>query len=312
VHQIARQPDAPKPWRYALISVAAALVTMGMKFGAYALTGSVGLLSDALESCVNLMAGVMVLFTLVVARKPADTRHPYGHGKAEFLASGIEGILILVAAAGIVLASIDRFLHPEELTGLNLGLLIALAASAVNFGASRILRKGADVHDSIVLHSDAAHLMSDVFTSIGVVVGLGVLLLAPHFTFLDPLIAVILAANIGRTGVRLVQESVSSLLDEALPDEEVEAVREAVLAAVGDTDRVHALRSRKSGHRRFIDFHLVTPGKTSVKEAHDLCLEIEREIRRRLARTQVTIHVEPIEEQNGEESPLSEGHEPVP
>jgi cation diffusion facilitator family transporter len=286
------------PAKYALYSVAAALVTLALKFGAWWLTDSVGLLSDALEAVVNLTAAGIAFTALVIARMPADRRHAYGHGKAEFVAGAIEGLLVLAAAAGIVAASINRFMHPTVLSRLDIGLVIALVAAGVNLYTARLLLKAGRRFDSMTLEADARHLMTDVWTSVGMVAGLAVLIFAPpRWHILDPIAATLMAANIARTGVDLVRRSVQGLMDRALPKEEIEAIEEAITRVAGQDIRYHGLRTRKSGNRRFADFHLLVPGKMTVKASHDLTCDIEDAIRARLDKIQVTIHTEPLEDE---------------
>lgn len=287
---------APTPPRYALYSIAASVLTLALKFGAWAVTGSVGLLSDATESVVNLTAGAIALTALVIASQPADAKHAYGHGKVEYFSSGAEGALIVAAAAGIVWAALDRFLHPVELRHLGPGLLVALVASAVNFGAARLLLSAARRFDSITLEADARHLLTDVWTSAGMIAGLGVLLFAPpSWQILDPVIAVLMAANIVVTGVGLVRRSVSGLMDAALPEADMRAIEEAI-RSVQNEAVYHGLRARKAGNLSFVDFHLLLPGETSVQAAHDLSCDMEEAIKARLPRSQVIVHVEPLED----------------
>ncbi|MEF2230217.1 MAG: cation diffusion facilitator family transporter [Pseudodesulfovibrio sp.] len=285
--------DSPK--RYAIYSVAASLLTLALKFSAWYATGSVGLLSDALESIVNLTAGVLALTAITIAMRPADAGHRYGHGKAEYFSSGIEGVLIILAALGIGHAAILRFLHPSELTNLGPGLLLALASSLINYGTARVMLRAARRFDSITLEADARHLLTDVWTSVGLVAGLAVLLLRPEWKILDPAIALFMAVNIVFTGVGLVRRSVGGLMDDALPEDELAVITAAILRHEKDGVGYHHLRTRKSGSMRFIDFHLLVPGATTVQEAHDLCEVIETEIEETLDRSEVTIHVEPME-----------------
>jgi cation diffusion facilitator family transporter len=283
------------PRRYAIYSIVASVLTLTLKFTAWGMTGSVGLLSDATESIVNLTAGVLALTAITIAMRPADSSHSYGHGKAEYFSSGIEGILIIVAACGITYAAINRFLDPQELVNLGPGLGLALLSSVINFVTARVMLRAATHFDSITLEADAKHLLTDVWTSVGLVAGLAVLLVMPQWKILDPIIAIIMAANIVFTGVSLLRRSISGLMDDALPKEEIERIGEAIRKHQGEHATFHGLRTRKSGPRRFIDFHLLLPGETTVQAAHDLCCVIEEEIKAGLNRAEVTIHVEPIE-----------------
>lgn len=281
------------PARYALYSIAASIATLGLKFGAWGMTGSVGLLSDALESFVNLAAGLMALYSVLLAAKPADKRHAYGHGKVEFFAGLIEGLLILSAAAGIVWAAVDRFLHPAQVERLGLGLVVALVAAGVNWATSRAMLKAATRFDSMTLEADARHLMTDVWTSVGLVAGLAVLLVMPDWHFLDPLIALLMAANILRTAFELIHRAVNGLMDHALPADELTLIDQAIRASAGENAHYHGLRTRKSGAGRFVEFHLLVPGDSTMRQAHDLCERVEAAIRARLPRAYITCHLEP-------------------
>lgn len=285
--------------RYAWLSIAASLVGLTLKFGAWHATGSVGLLSDAVESLVNLAAGVAALIALSVARLPPDRRHAFGHGKAEYFSSALEGVLVLAAAVGIAWASVQRFLDPRELDNLGLGLVAVIVAAAINWGTALVLLRAAREHDSITLEADARHLLTDVWTSGGLVLALCILLVAPGLGFLDPLLAMLMAANIARTGVDLVRRSAGGLMDHSLPEEELEVIAQAVRRRAPPRTEIHALRTRKAGRQRFADFHMLLPGETTVKESHDICCAVEDEVRRALPSLNLTIHVEPLEEQAG-------------
>lgn len=289
-------PSAPaRANRVVLVSIAAAVLTMLLKFGAYLLTHSVSLLSDAAESSVNLVAALVAFGALTLVAKPADEAYRYGYDKAEYFSSGVEGALILVAALTIIYTAVERFLHPAQLEGIGPGLAVALAASAINFGVSRFMLHKAREYDSITLEADAHHLMTDVWTSVGVVAALGVVLFVPQWSILDPIIAVAVGLNIIRTGVSLVKRSVAGLMDISLPPEEMDEI-EAILREKEGPDVVyHKLRTRRSASRRYVEFHLLLPGSLSVQAAHARCTAIENEIRRRWPKTRITIHVEPKE-----------------
>jgi cation diffusion facilitator family transporter len=283
--------------RYAYLSIGASLLTMALKFSAFFLTGSVGLFSDAVESVVNLTAGVIALTAIIMAHRPADESHAYGHGKAEYFSSGMEGALICLAAAGIAYASVQRFLNPQPLQSLGAGILVAAAAGAVNFGAARVMLRAARAYDNIVLEADARHLMTDVWTSAGLIVALLVMLVAPpSWQVLDPILGFALAVHIVWTGIALIRRSVAGLMDEGLPDDEIAVVTAAIAETGGPDTGFHALRTRRAGNRRFIDFHLLVPGAMTVQRSHDLCCAIEEKIRHALAGAQTTIHVEPKED----------------
>jgi cation diffusion facilitator family transporter len=284
------------PAHFALVSVAASLVTMSLKFAAFWMTGSVSIFSDAAESVINLVTGLIAFFTLLAAARPADKRHTYGHDKIEYFASGVEGALILVAAAAIFFTSIRQLLSPEPLESLGLGIVILVLATTINFGAARLLLHGARKHDSITLEADAKHLMADVWTSLAVVAGVGIILAAPReWLFLDPLIAMAVAVNILRAGVDLLRRSWQGLMDQTLPPEELSIVQDAVLSQTSKA-LFHGLRSRKSGSKRFMDMHLLLPGSYTIQEAHDLCDRIERQVEGSLDNSSLTIHVEPLED----------------
>lgn len=295
MHMPASTPT-DSPIRYAWYSVAASLLTLGMKFGAWAMTDSVGLLSDAAESLINLAAGIMALTAITIALRPADDDHAYGHGKVEYFSSGVEGMLIIIAAVGIAVAAFDRFMHPRPLTSLGPGLVLAIASSGVNYVTAKIMLRASRRFDSITLEADAKHLLTDVWTSIGLVLGLCLLFIFPEYTVIDPLIATIMAANIVWTGVQLIKRSVSGLMDDALPEEELLEIADSIRRFAGEDAVFHGLRTRKAGPNRFIDFHLLLPGDMTVEKSHDLCCFIEDDIKDKLERAQITIHVEPIED----------------
>jgi cation diffusion facilitator family transporter len=283
--------------RYAYLSIGASILTMALKFSAFFLTGSVGLFSDAVESVVNLTAGIIALMAIIAAHRPADDCHAYGHGKAEYFSSGMEGVLICLAAAGIAYASVQRFLNPAPLEALGTGILVATTAGAVNFGAARIMLRAARAYDNIVLEADARHLLTDVWTSAGLVAALIVMLLAPpSWQVLDPILGFAVAVHIVWTGVSLIRRSVGGLMDEGLPDDEISVVTGAIAEAGGPETGFHALRTRRAGKMRFIDFHLLVPGTMTVQQSHDLCCAIEEKVRNALPWAQTTIHVEPKED----------------
>ncbi len=281
--------------RILYLSIAAALVTMAMKFAAYWITGSVGLLSDALESIVNLAAALVAFVALMIAGRPADATHPYGHEKIEYFSSGAEGALILVAAAGIIFSAIQRLLHPMPLAELDVGLLLGVAAAATNFLVAQLLLRAARHHDSITIEADAKHLFTDVWTTAGVLAALLVVKFT-NWTIIDPLIAFAVGGNIIFSGIDLLRRSFHGLMDFRLPAGEIDAIEEVLSTYVGRQRVYHNLRTRKAGSQRFIEFHLLVPGDMSVRDAHALCEQIENEIRQRLRNTTVTIHTEPADE----------------
>ncbi len=293
------QPTArlsrPSLTRFAWLSIAGALLTIALKGGAYGVTGSVGLLSDALESLVNLVTAIVALWVLAVAARPPDDEHAYGHEKAEYFAGGIEGGMILLAALSIAVAACDRLLHPQPLAELGLGVVLSIIASAVNLVIARVLFAAAKRYESITLEADAHHLMTDVFTTLGVLVGLGAVNLT-GWLWLDPLLALLVAINIVWTGVKLIRRSVLGLMDTALPPEEQQIVREILDQIRGKGLHYHALRTRRASARRFVSVHVLVPGAWTVQEGHEWLEEIEEQIRAALPNTTVFTHLEPLED----------------
>jgi cation diffusion facilitator family transporter len=278
-----------------LLSILAAVATIVLKSAAYFLTGSVGLLSDAVESLVNLVAAVTAYLSLHYAARPVDETHTYGHEKIEFFSSGLEGVLILVAAVAIAWYAVRRLLVPEPLQPLGLGLAIALVASVINAVVGIVVLRAGRKHGSIVLEADGKHLLTDVWTSAAVLAGLGLVWLT-NVHVLDPLIALGVAVNILWTGFDLIRRSFDGLMDHALPAEEQAAVRSAIEERLGANMDYHALRTRQAGRRRFVDFHLLVPGSLTVQQAHTLTGEIEEAVRAVLPELEVSVHIEPIED----------------
>ena len=283
------------PRQYLLLSAAAAVATILLKTLAWRLTGSVGLLSDAMESGVNLIAAIGAFWALTLAAKPADRKHHYGHFKAEYFSSGLESVLIMVAALAIIYAAIGRLQQPQPLEQLGIGLAISLVATAINGLVAWVLLKAARRFDSITLRADAHHLLTDVWTSIGVVIGIGLVKLT-GLTILDPLIAIAVAVNIVFTGWKLFHETASGLLDRSLPDDEQLLLENLLASYESDEIRFHALRSRVAGSRRFVSFHVLVPGHWTVHAGHDLCEQLEHKVAATLSRTHVLTHLEPIED----------------
>ena len=281
--------------RYAWLSISAAIVTILLKGVAWWLTGSVGLLSDALESFVNLAGALMALAMLSLAGTPADHRHAYGHGKAEYFSSAFEGFLILVAAFSIGYTAIVRMLHPQALEDVGAGLLVSVVASLINLFAARELLKAGREFNSITLEADAKHLMTDVWTSVGVIIAVG-LVWVSGWLWLDPLIALLVALNIVWTGWQLLHRSASGLMDEALPEDQLEAI-ESVLANYRKQGLdFHALRTRQAGRQAFITLHVLVPGEWTVQRGHDVVEQIETDIRTVVPFSNLTTHLEPIED----------------
>ncbi|MBD2499220.1 cation diffusion facilitator family transporter [Anabaena azotica] len=287
--------SSAKARSYAYLSIAAAVVTIGLKLGAYLLTGSVGLLSDAIESFVNLVAALVALWALTYAAKPADAEHTFGHTKAEYFSSGAEGALIVVAAVSIAMEAWERLQHPEPLTQLGLGLMLSLLATAVNGGVAFVLLKAGRRLRSITLRADAHHLLTDVWTSGGVIVGI-FLVKVTGWLVLDPVIAFLVAVNIVWTGFKLLKETFFGLLDTTLPHEEMELIRRILDDYADQGIQFHAMRTRMAGTRRFISFHVLVPGAWTVRQGHDLCETIELRIIEALPGSNVITHLEPLED----------------
>ena len=286
---------SPSLTRYAWLSIAAAISTILLKGVAWWLTGSVGLLSDAIESFVNLAGAVMALWMLTLAALPADDDHAHGHGKAEYFSSAFEGFLILLAAVSIGYTAVDRLMHPQPLEAVAAGLLVSVVASVINFATARTLMRVGRAHRSITLEADAHHLMTDVWTSVGVIGGVGLVWLT-GWLWLDPAIALLVAANIVWTGWQLMQRSAAGLMDVSLPAEQIEQV-EALLAGYrGQGLDFHALRTRQAGSRVFVTLHVLVPGTWTVQQGHDCSERIEADIRKALPHAHVTTHLEPIED----------------
>ena len=287
--------NPPSARSYAVLSIVAALLTIALKFGAYILTDSVGLLSDAIESIVNLVAASAAFWALSYAAKPPDAEHAFGHSKAEYFSSALEGILILVAAVSIAITAVDRLLHPQPIEQVGIGLGLSLAATALNGGVAWILLRASRRFRSITLRADAHHLLTDVWTSIGVMVGIGLVALT-HWIVLDSLVALLVAVNIVWTGVALLRETSSGLLDSAIPTEDQGAIAHILSEYQTQGVKFHALRTRVAGSRRFVSFHVLVPGAWTVQRGHDLCEMIEQAIASALPGTDVTTHLEPIED----------------
>jgi cation diffusion facilitator family transporter len=277
-----------------LLSIAAALLTMALKGTAWWLTGSVGLLSDAAESLVNLAAALVAYFALVYSSRPVDRDHTYGHEKIEFFSSGLEGILIFLAALAIGWSAIDRLVVGAKPHDLEIGLALSLTAALVNLAVARILLRVGRECNSIVLEADGQHLMTDVWTSAGVLIGLLIVRLT-GLDWLDPVVALAVALHILVTAWHLVRRSFDGLMDRALPDDEVKRLRDVIGKHLGAGMTFHALRTRKAGARSFADFHLLVPGEMTVAAAHDVADRIESALEREAGVLEVTIHVEPVE-----------------
>ena len=280
---------------FAWLSIAAAIITIALKAVAYLLTGSVGLLSDAMESFVNLAGALMALTMLAIAARPADEDHAYGHSKAEYFSSGFEGTLILIAAVGIGVAATQRLLAPKPLEQVGLGLGVSVVASLVNLFVALVLLKASKRYHSITLEANAHHLLTDVWTSAGVLVGVGAIALT-GWERLDPIVALIVAGNIIWSGVRIVRESVSGLMDTALPIEAQNAIQRVLEPFRQTGVEYHALRTRQSGARQFVSLHVVVPGIWTVQRGHQMLERIEVELRGVLPNVTVFTHLESLDD----------------
>ena len=280
---------------YAAISIATAVVTIALKLLAWKLTNSVGLLSDAAESVVNLVAAVIAFWALSVAARPPDEGHPHGHSKAEYFASAAEGFLIFVAALWIVIAALGRLQAPRPLERVSIGLAVSVAASLVNGIVAMVLLKAGKRLHSVTLRADGKHLMTDVWTSAGVVVAV-LLVQLTGWLPLDPLIAIAVALNILWAGWKLIRESGIALIDAALPEDEQKAVAGALAAFQEKGILFHAIRTRVAGPRRFVTMHVLVPGGWTVQQGHDLCEKVESAVREVLPLTTVLTHLEPRED----------------
>jgi len=285
----------PAARSYALLSVGAALLTIVLKSAAYLLTGSVGLLSDALESLVNLVAALVAVWALTLATRPADAEHTYGHSKAEYIASAVEGLLILVAAFSIGWAAIDRLFHLHALEHVWLGLAISIVAAGVNGSVALILLRAGNRLRSITLRADAHHLLTDVWTSAGVVIAV-VLVALTGWLILDPLVALLVAVNIVWTAVRLLRDTANGVLDQALPAADQARITAILAPYIEQGLTFHAVRTSIAGQRRFISLHILVPGAWTVQRGHNLAEQIEQQIRAALPKSTVFTHLEPQED----------------
>jgi cation diffusion facilitator family transporter len=282
--------------KFIYLSIFAAVMTITLKGMAFRLTGSVGLLSDALESCVNLLAALIALVVLTVAEKPADDEHAFGHAKAEYFSSAIEGGLIILAAFSIVWSAYPRLLNPQPLENVGFGLMISLAASLINLAVGLVLLREGKKSHSITLTADGKHLMTDVWTSVGVLAAIGLVKLT-GWLILDPIIAMLVALNIVWTGYRLMHQSARGLIDTAISNEERQQI-ERIFDPYRETGiAFHSLMTRQAGQRKFISVHILVPGEWTVKRGHDLLEIIEKRIRANFPfPVTVFTHLEPIED----------------
>jgi cation diffusion facilitator family transporter len=289
------QPARVNLTRFAWLSIAAAVITIGMKLLAYWLTNSVGLLSDALESLVNLASAIVALIALTIAARPADEEFTFGYSKVEYFSSGFEGGMILIAAVAIAGTAIRRLFDPQPIEQIGLGLAVSIAASLINLGVSLVLSRAARRYNSITLEADAKHLMTDVITTAGVIVGVALVAIT-GWERLDPIIALLVAANILFTGFRLLRRSAFGLMDMALPAQDVQTIKTTLNSYEAQGVEFHGVRTRTAAARSFMSMHVLVPGQWTVQRSHELAEQIESDIRMKLPSVAIVTHVEPIED----------------
>lgn len=281
--------------RFAWLSIAAAVTTIVLKTGAWLLTGSVGLLSDAAESVVNLIAAIVALIALKVSIKPPDWNHNFGHSKAEYFSAAVEGTMIFVAAAVILVSAVDRFLHPQGLENVGFGLVVSVVASLINGGVAWVLTRNGRRRRSMTLVADGKHLFTDVVTSVGVLVGVGLVYLT-GWQRLDPIVAFLVGINILVTGARLIGRSGEGLMDISLPKEDSDAIQSFLAEHSSERVKFHAVRTREAGYRRFLEFHMLVPGSWTVQHGHDVMEDLIDEMLEKWPELRVMGHLEPIED----------------
>ncbi|MGO1637543.1 MAG: cation diffusion facilitator family transporter [Ancrocorticia populi] len=296
--------------RFAWLSIAAAIITLSLKTGAYLLTGSVGLLSDAAESVVNVVAALVALLALIQAEKPADSRFTYGRSKAEYFSAAVEGAIIFAAALFIIGSAIHRIVNPQPIENVGTGLLISVAASVLNGAVGLILIRAGKKYSSPTLNADGRHLMTDVVTSAGVLVGIGLVGIT-QWDVLDPIVALVVGVNITVTGIRLISQSLQGLMDVTLPAEHNEAIIKVLQSFSNDDVTFHGLQTRVSGRESYANVDLLIPGEWSVRRGHDLAETVKTEMKRAVPDLGVLIHVEPIEDPSSYED-IPDGFVPIP
>jgi len=282
--------------KFIYLSIAAAVATIVLKFIAWKLTGSVGLYSDALESCVNLFAAVVALVMLTIAEQPADKEHAFGHSKAEYFSSAIEGAMIILAAFSIIWSAIPRVIHPQELENVGIGLLVSVGASAINLVVALVLIKNGRKNNSIILEADGKHLMTDVWTSVGVLISIGLVKIT-GWLILDGIVAIAVALNILFAGFQLMRRSAMGLLDSCLSDADLLRITNSLESLKSQNIEYHSLLTRQAGQRKFVELHVLMPGHWTIQAGHDIAEKIEKNIRD-LFESPVTVitHLEPIED----------------
>jgi len=278
--------------KYTYLSIFTALMTISLKTIAYLFTNSVGLLSDAIESLVNLVAALIAFFTLKIAQKPADKEHPYGHTKAEYFSSVAEGAFIFIASLVIIFSALNRLFKPKPLEQISIGLLVSLVATFINFFVGRKLIQVGKKYQSITLEADGHHLLTDVWTSLGVILAV-FLVDKTKILILDPLVAIFIALNILLTGTNLIRRSLSGFMDEAIDKKELEKIKKVFEKYQKKGLVFHAIKSRQAGQKKFLSFHALFPKSYSIKKAHDLVDKIEKEIKKDVLNIQIDSHLEP-------------------
>jgi cation diffusion facilitator family transporter len=282
--------------KFIYLSIAAAVATILLKFSAWYLTDSVGLFSDALESCVNLVAAVIALVMLTIAERPADEGHAFGHNKAEYFSSAIEGAMIILAAFSIIWSAVPRVFHPQPLENIGIGLIVAVGASVINLIVALILIKKGRKNNSITLEADGKHLMTDVYTSIGVLLGIALVKLT-GWVILDGLVAIGVALNILWAGYQLMHRSAMGLLDPSLPEDELDKIVATLDTLKSQDIEYHSLLTRQAGQRKFIELHILLPGAWTIQKGHELAEKIEKDIRNLFdSPVRVLTHLEPKED----------------
>lgn len=297
---IQRKSLAPIVW----FSIIASILTISIKSAAYYITSSVGFLSDAMESFINLAAGILAFVMLTIAARPPDKEHPFGHDKAEYFSSLIEGVLIVLAAIGIVYAAINRMYHPRQLDELNMGMLLSFLASLINLATSRILLHYGRKHNSITLEADSQHLMTDVWTTVGIIFGI-LLVKLTNWQLLDPLMAIAVAISIVYTGTKIIIRSTDGLMDTKLSEKELIVIRQILTRYKVEEIDYHALYTRQASSKRFISFHLLFPGDFTIYKAHEISKKIEKEIKAEFPYSDIFIHLEPINDPDAFDDHLS-------
>lgn len=281
--------------RYAWLAIAAAVATIALKTGAFLVTGSAGLLADAAESVVNLVAAIVALVALTVAARPADHNHQFGHTKAEYFSAAVEGIMIFVAAASIIFFAVSRLVNPRPLEELGIGIVITVVATVLNGIVGAILIRAGKRHRSITLRADGKHLITDVYTSVGVIVGIG-LVMATGWEILDPIIAIAVGVHILFAGGALIRESTGGLMDISMSEEDNARLQDILDSHTSDEIGFHAVRTRESGARQFMEMHMLVPGAWTVQHGHDVMEDLIDEIQTEFPSLWVTGHLEPIED----------------